>query len=228
MLKTATAIIPAYNEENNIANVLVVLKKARTLGIISEIIVVDDGSEDKTAKIALNYEVEVLRNYKNKGKAHALAEALKIASSEICIFIDADLVNLKIKNVLSLIKPLYKKNNCMTIARFINGRIATDISHTFNLNCSGQRAAKTKIFRKIFKTIKSTEKVKYGIENIITDRLEEFNIEPIIVNWDGVSQILKEEKWGIIGGLFSRIRMYISMNLGHLRNLFYNISRLFN
>ena len=44
-----TAIIPAYNEEKRIGDVLEAVKKSR---LVDEIIVVDDGSEDKTAEVA--------------------------------------------------------------------------------------------------------------------------------------------------------------------------------
>lgn len=228
MPKTITVIIPAFNEEKNIRRVLEVLKKAFDMRAISEIVVVDDGSEDKTSRDALDYKVKVLRLPENKGKARAMAEGLKETTGEICVFIDADLVNLRIEHLMKLIEPVLQRENCMAIAKLTNGRLATDIAQTLNTNCSGQRAAETHIFRKIFKTIKKINNVKYGIENIITDRLDEFKVKPVIVDWDGVSQVLKEEKWGLILGIISRIRMYASMSLGHFRNFFYRLLKLFD
>lgn len=228
MFKTITTIIPAYNEERHIKKVLKVAKKALDLGIISEIIVVDDGSQDKTAKIAENFKVKVLHLPENKGKAQAMAEGLKIATGEITIFIDADLINLKVYHLKKLIKPLLKNKNYMTIARFTNGRLPTDLAHILNIGYSGQRAAKTEAFRKIFKKIKNIEKIKYGIESIINDRAEELKIKTLIVEWPGVSQVMKEEKHGLILGLIFRLKMYFSMGLGHLRNLKYRIYKLLN
>lgn len=224
MLKK-TAIIPAYNEGLNIERVLRVLKKALILRIINEIIVVDDGSEDETVKVALKFGVKVIKLRENKGKARAMLEGIKASEGDVSLFIDGDLINLNINHLRALLRPVLEKEKCMTIARFTNGSL-TSISHAININCSGQRASRTEIFRNIFSTIKNIDRVKYGIEYVITDRLKKFNIEPVIVEWDRVSQVLKEEKWGVTLGFFSRIRMYISMGLGHLRNIFYNLSKL--
>lgn len=228
MHKTITAIIPAFNEGKNIRIVLLVLEKAQTLNIVNEVVVVDDGSEDNTSKEALRFNAKVLKLTENKGKARAMAEGLKVATGEICLFLDADLTNLKVEHMSSLIKSAQKNRECMSIAKFTNGRIGTDIAHTINTSCSGQRAAKTEIFKQIFKTIRRINKVKYGIEYVISSRIKDFNIEPLVVEWEGVSQIRKEEKWGFLKGSYLRIRMYISMNLGHLRNFFYRLFKMLN
>ncbi|OIP23647.1 glycosyl transferase family 2 [bacterium CG_4_10_14_0_2_um_filter_33_32] len=225
MYQKITAIIPAFNEEKNIGRVIDVLEKTQSIGLISEIIVVNDGSKDKTEMIARNKHVKLINLQENKGKAYAMAEGLKEAKGEFCLFIDGDLVNLKSTHIINLIKPLLINQEIMTVAKLVNGRLSTDIAQSLNTKCSGQRAAKKEIFIKIFKTIKNIGKVKYGIENIITDRSKNFKIGIYFVEWDGVSQSLKEEKWGLITGFVRRIRMYISMNLGHLRNIFYNLSK---
>ncbi|HII88315.1 TPA: glycosyltransferase, partial [Candidatus Woesearchaeota archaeon] len=53
-----SCIIPAYNEESTLGKVLRVVKKVRT---IHEIIVVDDGSSDKTYAVAKAEDVRVIR-----------------------------------------------------------------------------------------------------------------------------------------------------------------------
>ena len=63
------AIIPAYNEEKRIAEVL---KAIKNVPLIDETIVVDDGSTDKTESVAKNQNVTVLRSEKNGGKGAAL------------------------------------------------------------------------------------------------------------------------------------------------------------
>lgn len=64
-------IIPAYNEENHIEEVL---SEASKLGIIS--IVVDDGSDDKTFEICSNNGGLVIRHETNKGKGEAIKSGL--------------------------------------------------------------------------------------------------------------------------------------------------------
>ncbi len=85
------AVIPAYNEEKNIADVLKALLKSPEL---DEIIVVDDGSKDKTAEISEKLGVKVIRLSGNQGKGRAMQEGLKATQTEIIVFFDADLLGL--------------------------------------------------------------------------------------------------------------------------------------
>ena len=66
-----SAIIPAFNEEPRIGNVLDVVKE---MELIEEIIVVDDGSTDNTYKVAIKKGVKVIRLDSNKGKGAAILE----------------------------------------------------------------------------------------------------------------------------------------------------------
>ncbi len=67
-------LLPAYNEEKNISNVLEEVKKFFPK---SKIVVVDDGSKDKTSDIAKKYTKYVVVHKKNKGKAEALKTGIK-------------------------------------------------------------------------------------------------------------------------------------------------------
>ena len=59
-----SVIIPAYNEENTVARVVDVIKK---VSCVDEIIVVNDGSSDNTAKEASNAGAIVINHEVNKG-----------------------------------------------------------------------------------------------------------------------------------------------------------------
>lgn len=81
-------IIPAHNEEKNISKVIVDAKKQS-----SNIIVVDDGSTDKTYDIALKSSVIVLRHVLNLGKGAALRTGTEYAlreGADIVVYIDSD------------------------------------------------------------------------------------------------------------------------------------------
>ncbi|AAL80589.1 glycosyl transferase [Pyrococcus furiosus DSM 3638] len=89
---TVSVIIPAYNEEENIESAI---KAALSQDYpVSEVIVVDDGSEDKTYERALRMaqedtRVKVIR-IPHGGKARALNEGIKVARGEIIVTTDAD------------------------------------------------------------------------------------------------------------------------------------------
>lgn len=84
-----TIIVPAYNEEKSIARCIESLLRQDYTGQ-KEIIVVNDGSTDRTPQIVPQYPVKFLDLKNNGGKANALNEALKIAKGDIIIFSDGD------------------------------------------------------------------------------------------------------------------------------------------
>jgi dolichol-phosphate hexosyltransferase len=84
-------IIPAYNEEKNLGNVLIELRRFLELAQVDhEIIVVDDGSTDKTKEIASQNGVKILSNKTNQGKGSALKRGFECAKGEIIVTMDAD------------------------------------------------------------------------------------------------------------------------------------------
>ena len=84
-----TLVIPAYNEEKNIANVLTEIKTLSNL--FKEIIVVDDGSKDNTSKEVNRVGgVKLVRHPYNIGYGAALKTGARAATSEFVMYIDAD------------------------------------------------------------------------------------------------------------------------------------------
>ncbi|MBU0759929.1 MAG: glycosyltransferase family 2 protein [Candidatus Omnitrophica bacterium] len=80
-------VIPAYNEEASIKQVLMGLKK---LDNDYEVIVVDDGSKDNTYSLVKESGVKVIRHPYNKGYGAAIKTGTKVAGSEIVFLMDAD------------------------------------------------------------------------------------------------------------------------------------------
>ncbi len=91
-----TVVIPAYNEEGGIADiarrVLAVKKSLQDVGVEDlELIVVDDGSKDKTAEIAGQIEgVTLIKHAKNKNYGGALKTGFANAKGDLVGFLDAD------------------------------------------------------------------------------------------------------------------------------------------
>jgi glycosyltransferase involved in cell wall biosynthesis len=82
-----SVIIPAFEEGAAVADVITTLQKAAAWG---EIIVVDDGSSDDTARYAIEAGAEVARHPYNKGNGAAVKTGIRRASREYVLIIDAD------------------------------------------------------------------------------------------------------------------------------------------
>jgi dolichol-phosphate mannosyltransferase len=86
-----SVLIPAYNEINNIQNIL---DKILEINIPKEIIVVDDGSTDGTRELLKTLESDIIKvvfHEKNQGKGGAIKTAIKYSTGNIIIIQDADL-----------------------------------------------------------------------------------------------------------------------------------------
>jgi glycosyltransferase involved in cell wall biosynthesis len=84
-----SVVIPAYNEERAVGSVIDELKKVLDT-LKHEIIVVDDGSSDKTAEIVQEKHVILIQHPQNKGYGAALKTGIKNASNDLILIIDAD------------------------------------------------------------------------------------------------------------------------------------------
>lgn len=84
-----TIIIPAYNEEEGITDVITQLKELSE-NENHEILIVDDGSTDNTYKLASDTGVKVIRHPYNKGYGAALKTGIRNAKADIVLFMDAD------------------------------------------------------------------------------------------------------------------------------------------
>lgn len=86
-----TVVIPAYNEEIAIGGVIEELSGVLLeTNLTAEILVVDDGSADATAKAALDAGARVLRHRSNRGYGAALKTGILAATNSIVAIVDAD------------------------------------------------------------------------------------------------------------------------------------------
>ena len=113
--KSVVALVPAYNEEERIvATVTAIL----SIPEVKRVVVIDDGSKDNTAQLAVGAGARVIRAYRNVGKGPALEHAAKQSEdAEIILLLDADLAG-SARQATLLLEPVMKGEVDMTIARF--------------------------------------------------------------------------------------------------------------
>ena len=133
-----SVIIPVYNEESTIAEVIRRVANVVIEGVDKEIIVADDGSTDQTSSIIANTQrdesiIKVHTSLINLGKGAAVRFGLEYATGDVIIIQDADL-ELNPEEYIKLLEPILngesdvvygsrfmKRNrNIPTITRFAN------------------------------------------------------------------------------------------------------------
>lgn len=114
-LPIVSIIVPAYNEEKNIQKTLKNLLKINYPKNKLDIIVVDDGSTDRTYEIAARFKCEYLRVYrkKNGGKGSALNFGLKKAKGNVIATLDAD--SFPEKDALLKMLPYFEDKRVMAV-----------------------------------------------------------------------------------------------------------------
>ena len=196
------AVVPAYNEEARIGEVLRALLAAPEL---AEIVVVNDGSRDGTAAVARQFRtVRALDLPENRGKGAAMRCGALAAKAEVLLFLDADLIGLRPQHVSDLLRPVLCRDAEMTVGVFRGGRLATDLSHFLVSYISGQRA----LSRELFLAIPGITAARSGVETTITRYVKRRGLRVRNVAMHGVTHPMKEEKLGTLPGFKARLKMY--------------------
>lgn len=154
-----SVVIPAFNEEEFIGNVIHVAQEVEE---VDGVLVVDDGSTDKTTELAKKYGARVVSHKKNLGKGYAMKTGCERAEGDVLIFLDADLMNInpqKIKSIIDTFKEGYdfvktkfnRRGGRVTrlTAKPLLGHCFPEISKAFDQPLSGQIGIKKELMERL-------------------------------------------------------------------------------
>lgn len=217
--------IPAYNEEKSIGNVIRDIKNVMK-NYDYKIIVIDDGSKDKTAEIAKKNGAVVYSHPKNYGLAEAFRTEIEKALEngfDIMVHTDADGQYLA-KDIPKLIKKIEEGNDLVLGSRF-KGKIeymplikklgnkffSKVISNIIKFKISDPQTGLRAFNKDVAKRINIISNHTYTQEQIIKAVLEKFKIKEVPVYFakrEGKSRLIKNPLEYAIKALINIFRIY--------------------
>ena len=200
--RRVAVIVPARNEEARIGSVLRAVTSCR---LADEVIVVDDGSDDGTARVASTFaNVSVLKLPRNVGKAGAMWEGARSTKAGILAFVDADLGGLRSEHLERIISPVLADQCDMCVGIFHGGKPWSDAAQRVSPYLSGQRTVK----RELFESVPQMSELRMGVEIALNRAAKLRKARVLRVFLRGVSNCHKEQKLGLMKGTAARLKMY--------------------
>lgn len=161
-----SVIIPVFNEERTISSIIEII---RSWGQAKEIIVVDDGSTDRTASALKQFQkyICLIRYKHNHGKGYAAAQGIMKSSGDILLFLDGDMVGLTHKDLRALVAPVVrgKADMVLGLARFWSAGWRKNTFSPFD-EITGERVVLRKHVMPFVSNIAASG---YGMELLLND-----------------------------------------------------------
>jgi glycosyltransferase involved in cell wall biosynthesis len=205
-----SAIIAAYNEEKTIADVLGVLTRSP---LIDEVIVVSDGSTDRTVEIARSFDVATIALRENRGKGYAMRMGVAYARHDVLFFVDGDMFNLTDQHIASLVEPVLRNECDMNIGIRNRGPVRNFFHLQMKVGpvLSGIRVMRRMVWDVVPLRYQERFKIEAAL-NFFCSRAGYRQQQTIIRN---LGHLIKESKRGVARGLTARWEMSREVFLLH-------------
>ncbi len=179
-------VIPAYNEETTVGEVVDVAKRA---SLVDEVLVVDNGSDDDTSRVAMDHGARLV-SHPEGGKGQAMAAGVAATDAEIIVFLDADLTGLQPDHVDRLARPVLEGEVGMSCGLFDRGPLLNPIFLHLLPQLTGERALR----RELFESLESDAIAGYKVEAALNSGASELGMEVDAFICEGMSHRTKSEK----------------------------------
>lgn len=163
--KKVSAIVSVYNEEKTVENVITSLLNCY---LVDELIVVNDGSTDKSgqiiSKLQESHSFKHIDFPQNRGKSYAMATGVETAQGEVIVFVDADIIGLKCSHIQKMLYPLLNREADMVIGQpYADSKKKDDPLKSLEM-LAGERAVYKQDVLPIIDKMKHT---RYGAETLM-------------------------------------------------------------
>ena len=212
-------VIPAYNESARIpATLQSVVDFTRRQGWLAEVIVVNDGSRDRTAEVVRNFaahapEVRLIENPGNRGKGYSVRNGILQAQGEVVMFTDSDLSRWLDRSRQTHRQPLYRQffGRCFNaVTRAVMGLHFADTQCGFK---AFTRAAAQTVFQ-----LQTIERWGFDPEILFIALKRGFRVVEVPVSWahdersrmsylkDGITMLqeIARIRWNALTGRYDR------------------------
>lgn len=196
-----TAIIPAYNEGDTLAEVLLALQRTP---LVDDVLVVSDGSTDDTVDIVRRSGVRAIHLKENRGKGTALATGVSHTDSPLLVFVDADILRISDTMLDRLITPVAEGHLDMNIGIRHRGALLNAVHRHTGPLLSGIRCLR----REIFEAAPDAYLQGYRIETTLNWTCRRLGLRCGTRVLRHLKHRVKERKLGLLAGFAQRCHMF--------------------
>lgn len=195
------AIVPAFNEQETLVDVVTVLKST---GTIDEVLVVSDGSTDETVRISRSLGVKTIHLHQNYGKAMAMAIGVAHTDAPVLVFVDGDILNLSEYLLGQLIEPVVSGRSEMCIGIRHRGWLIDFFHARTGPLLSGIRCVK----REVFEAVPDEYLQGFTVETALNWACRRLGLRTTTVVLCNLRHMVKERKRGLAAGARARYEMF--------------------